>query len=154
MEFWAATEAHQPAYIEVTAARKVVEPFLNAAFRASTLAQLQAKLRYVPIVMPKEMHERYPKRSRLRKKEGIYDCAPILDYEAFVSGTWEDQLKEYIRGIALSAPYLAGLGATQTQIADFESIPAGAVERILVERPDQSRHEDKGRVAAPLPVSG
>jgi hypothetical protein len=86
------------------------------------------------------MRQRYPARSRLRKKERIYDCAPQLNYEVFVDGTFEGQLQEYIRGIAESTPHLAGLGATPEQIEDFRRIMATAVERILVERPDQTRH--------------
>ena len=76
----------------------------------------------------------------MRKKERIYDCAPQLNYEVFVEGSFEDQLREYLRGIADSAPYLAGLGATLEQIEDFNKIMATAVERILAERPDQTRH--------------
>jgi len=113
---------------------------LNVAFAASSLATLDAKLRYVPIVMPKGMRERYPERSKLRKKQRIYDCSPQLNYEVFVEGSFEDQLKEYLRGIALSTPHLKGLGATPEQIADFEKIMKEAVERILVERPDETRH--------------
>jgi hypothetical protein len=90
--------------------------------------------------MPDGLRGRYPARSKLRKKERIYDCAPQLDYDVFVSGTFEDQLREYVRGIAESAPHLAGLGATPEQIKDFEQIMATAVERILAERPDQTRH--------------
>jgi hypothetical protein len=90
--------------------------------------------------MPKGMRERYPERSKLRKKQRIYDCAPQLNYEIFVSGSFEDQLKEYIRGVALSAPHLKGLGATPEQIEDFKRILAEAVPRILVEQPDQTRH--------------
>jgi len=120
--------------------RRGVEPFLNLKFALSSLAELNGKLRYVPIVMPDGLRERYPARSKLRKKERIYDCAPQLDYEVFVSGTFEDQLREYLHGIAESAPHLAGLGATPEQIKDFEQIMATAAERILAERPDQSRH--------------
>jgi len=101
---------------------------------------LQAKLRYVPIVMPENMLARYPERSKLRKKERIYDCAPILDYDVFVVGSFESQLREYLRGIALSAPCLASLGASQQQIKEFEAILSTAVDRILAERPDQTRH--------------
>lgn len=101
---------------------------------------LEGKLRYVPIIMPKGMRARYPARSKLRKKEKIYDCAPQLNYEVFVEGTFEEQLREYVRGIAESAPHLAGLGATPEQIEDFNKIMATAVERILAERPDQTRH--------------
>ena len=79
-------------------------------------------------------------RSKLRKKERIYDCARQLNHEVFVEGTFEDQLKEYLRGIAFWAPHLAGLGATQVQIKEFKRIIDTATERILVERPDQTRH--------------
>jgi hypothetical protein len=60
LEFWASSESHQPAGMGLERARKCVEPFLNSAFTASSLAALQGKLRYVPIVMPEEMHARYP----------------------------------------------------------------------------------------------
>jgi hypothetical protein len=106
----------------------------------SSLATLKGKLRYVPIIMPEGMRQRYPARSKLRKKERVYDCAPQLNYETLVEGSFEDQLREYLRGIAESAPHLAGLGATPEQIEDFNTIVATAVERILAERPDQTRH--------------
>src|SRR5262245_24769451 len=112
MEFWASSESYRPAGPALEKTRRCIEPFLNSAFAESSLATLQCKLRYVPIVMPENMHARYPARSKLRRKERIYDCAPILDYEVFVEGKFEDQLKEYLRGIALSAPHLAGLGAS------------------------------------------
>lgn len=140
MEFWASSESYQPASAGLEKARRSVEPFLNAAFAASSLGAVQGKLRYVPIVMPEDMHARYPARSKLRKKERIYDCAPILDYDVFVEGNFKDQLREYLRGIAESAPHLAGLGATPEQIEEFNAILAGAVERIIAERPDQTRH--------------
>ena len=90
--------------------------------------------------MPKGMRERYPARSKLRKKAKIYDCAPQLDYEVFVDGTLEQQLTEYLRGISESAPHLAGLGIPPDQVEVFRKIMATALERILAERPDQTRH--------------
>jgi hypothetical protein len=140
MNFWASAEVFQPAHAGLDRARRCIEPYLNAAFARSSLANIDAKLRYVPIVMPEEALGNYPERSKLRRKQKLYDCAPQLDYEVFVSGTFEAQLREYLRGIALSAPHLAGLGASKEQIAEFEAILAGAVERILTERPDQTRH--------------
>jgi hypothetical protein len=86
------------------------------------------------------MRERYPARSKLRKRERICDCAPQLDYDVFVEGSFEYQLREYLRGITESAPHLAGLGATPEQIEDFNKIVTTAVERILGEQPDQTRH--------------
>jgi hypothetical protein len=131
LKFWASVEGHMAAYDAITKTRRTVEPFLNSAFAASSLSSLECKLRYVPIIMPDGIRERYPARSKLLKKERIFDCAPQLDYDVFVNGTFEEQLHEYIRGIALSGPYLVGLGASEKQIRDFENIMASAVERIL-----------------------
>ena len=140
MEFWASAEVHQPADAALDQARRSVEPFLNAALAVSGLATLQCELRYVPIVMPENMHARYPERSKLRKSESVYVCAPFLEYGVFVEGRFEDQLQEYLRGIALSAPHLAGLGASPQQIEEFKAILASAAERIIAVRPDQTRH--------------
>ena len=140
MNICSSAEVFRTAFPALISARDRVEPFLNAEFASSSLSTLEAQLRYVPIVMPDGLRERYPARSKLLKKERIYDCAPQLDYEVFVSGTLEDQLREYLRGIAESAPHLAGLGATPEQIKDFEKIMTTAVERILAERPEQTRH--------------
>jgi hypothetical protein len=131
MKFWASTEGYQPAYMASVKVRRAVEPYLNEAFAESNLATLEGKLRYVPIIMPAGMRERYPARSKLRKKERIYDCAPQLNYDVFVEGTFKDQLQEYVRGIAESFPYLAGLGATPQQVADFDRIMVTTVEGIL-----------------------
>ncbi|CFX15620.1 protein of unknown function [Candidatus Filomicrobium marinum] len=91
-----------------------VEVYLKNAVAASpSLSALPVTIRYVPIAMPEITRARYPERSKLRKKERLYDCAPQLDYDVFVRGTFEQQLREYLRGFALSVPYLADLGATQ-----------------------------------------
>jgi hypothetical protein len=90
--------------------------------------------------MPEGMRERYPARSKLRKKERLYDCAPQLNYDVFVDGDLEPQLREYLRGIALSAPHLAALGATPEQIEEFKAILRDALDRIIAEGPDQKRH--------------
>jgi hypothetical protein len=140
MIFRTSSESYRPAGAGLTRARRSVEEYLNREIARSSLATLDAKLHYIPIVMPSDMLAKYPERSELHKEDRIYDCAPQLNYEVFVSGSFEDQLKEYLRGIALSAPHLAGLGATPEQIADFKRIMDEAVERILVERPDQTRH--------------
>lgn len=134
MIFWASSESFQPAGDNLNAVWKCVEPYLNAEFQDSSLTTLDCKLRYVPIVMPAGMRERYPARSKLRKKERIYDCAPQLDYEVFVEGACEDQLREYLKGIKPSAPHLAKLGATPEQVADFERIMASAAQRIVSAR--------------------
>jgi hypothetical protein len=140
MEFWASAEVHQPATFGLERARHCVEPYLNSAFAKSSLAEFDMELRYIPIVMPTDMHDRYTERSKARIKQRIYDCAPHLDYELFVSGTLEQQLNEYLRGIAQSASHLHKFGLTPEQVGEFEQILASATKRILEERPDQTRH--------------
>ena len=140
LEFWASAEVHQPAFAALDQVRRGVTTYLNRAFAQSSLAALRCELGYVPIVMPNDMHARYPARSQLRKKQRIYSCAPVLNYQTFVDGSLEDQVREYLRGIGTSAPHLADLGATPEQIKDFEAILARGVEKVLIERPDQTRH--------------
>lgn len=130
MEFWASSESHKPASQALEATRKKVEPFLNAAIAASSLAPLRLKLRYVPIVMPQSMLSRYPARSKPNLKEQVYDCAPILDYEVFVNGSSKDQVREYLRGVSQSAPHLLVFGASAEQTRAFIEIVEAAVERV------------------------
>ena len=140
MELRASAEVYQPAHAALDKVRRIVVPFLNAAFAASSLAALQCKLRYIPIVMPESMHMRYPARSKLRKKELLFDCAPLLNYDVFVSGSFDNQLREYLRGINLSSLYLAALGATTDQVEEFNAILASAADRILFLKLDQTLH--------------
>lgn len=84
--------------------------------------------------MPEGMAQRYPARSKLRRKECTYDCAPQLNFEVFVEGSFEEQLREYLNGIELSAPHLAALGASSEQVAEFERILREGVDRIVAEQ--------------------
>ncbi len=138
MIFWASSEVYRLADQASEKCRRSAEAYLNAALESSSLNAVEGKLRYVPIIMPEGMRENYPERSKLRVQEHIYDCAPQLDYETFVSGNFEQQLREYIRGISLSAPYLAGLGASAEQIEEFKSIMGSAIEHILAEHQDNN----------------
>jgi len=140
MIFWASAEVYRLAFPALDLVRRSVEPYLNAILAQSCLSALDCKIRYVPIVMPAGMRERYPARSKLRKKERVYLCAPQLNYEVFVDGSFEDQLREYLRGLEEVAPHLPKLGATPEQVAEFSAILAAALPRILIEQPDQTRH--------------
>ncbi len=124
MEFWASTECFRPAAQAVTHCRRLLEEHLNKALAGSSLAPLKGKFRYVPIIMPLEMAANYPPRSKLRKKEGdgVYDCAPQLDYETFIKGSFEQQMEEYTRGILLEASQITGLGASLDQVKEFEDL--------------------------------
>jgi len=137
MYFWESCEAFKPAYVSLVTVARRVELDLNSALEKSALVAFNCELRYVPIVMPVDMHDKYTERSRLSKKNRIYDCAPQLDYELFVHGSFEEQLREYVRGIALSAPHLKRLGATSGQVEEFESILSSLIETILAAPPER-----------------
>jgi hypothetical protein len=79
MIFWVSAEVARPAFSALDRVGKCVAPSLNAAFSVSKLVSISMELRYIPIDMPKDMHARYPARSRLKRKEGVCDCTPILD---------------------------------------------------------------------------
>ena len=140
MEYRVSVETDKEAYPALTRVDRLVETRLIAALMQSSLAALEGKLRYVPIVMPEGARERYPARSKLRKKERVYDCAPQLNYDVFVNGTFEEQLREYVAGLRPAAPHLAGLGASPQQIEEFEQMLADITERIIAEQLDQTRH--------------
>lgn len=140
MKFQASAEVHKPASEALFGVRRRIFPFLSRALERGTLEHLDATLLYVPVVMPQTMHARYPARSKLKKKQRVYECCPILNYDVFVGGQLQDQIQEYLRGIALSLPHLASIGASPDQINEFEAIIAGIAEQVLVEGSEQTRH--------------
>lgn len=108
--------------------RKCIELYLNDILVKSSLSNVHLTLRYVPIVMPQDMHFRYKERSRSRVKQRIYDCAPHLNYEIFIGDDFGAQIREYIRGIELSLPHLSKFGLSDEQIEEFRNI-LGEVSR-------------------------
>lgn len=131
MRYFASAEIYKPAYPAFNWVMKRVDAYLKEALAASSLAVLDCKVRYIPIVMPAGMRERYPARSKLRKKERLYDCCPQLGYETFVSGDTSAQLAEYISGLREAVPFLTKLGASPPQVTEFSSILDAAPGRIL-----------------------
>ena len=102
--------------------RDQVERYLNEAFVASVLADLNIKIRYVPIVMDNEARLNYPARSKARLKEKIYDCAPQLAYQPFIVGNWSEQVCEYLLGLNGCCEGITKFGATDGQVAKFKEI--------------------------------
>ena len=128
MHFVAFAEVDLSVYDALFRVREYVEPHLNAAFASCSLTSLDVKIRYVPIVMPKDAAANYPARSKLRKAQKLYDCAPVLNNSTFQRGSFEAQIKEYVSGIEECAQYLEQLGATKEQIEQFDGILKNVVE--------------------------
>lgn len=135
MEFWASSETYKLAFPAIDRVRKSLEPALNSALDASDLASVPIKIRYIPITMPEDFLANYPARSKVRKKESIFVCAPQLDYDVFVSGTFRQQITEYARGILAETSELRKLGLSDFQIGEFDAILVAAAERV-------AQHED------------
>lgn len=129
-----------PADAGLERARQCVEAYLSTALAKSSVSNVDLTLRFIPIVMPMDMHERYNERSKARVKQRIYDCAPHLDYDVFVSGTLEQQVCEYLRGIAMSAPHLHKFGITLNQVQEFEQILNSATDQILNVQLDRAQN--------------
>lgn len=99
-----------------------VMDYLQHAFLTRSLKNSDIKLWYVPIVMGKEWIDLYPARSRVSRKEKRFSCCPQLSYEIFVSGTYNECLAEYLRGLEEVPSGIRKLGATDEQIEDFKAI--------------------------------
>jgi hypothetical protein len=126
MHISASAEVYRLADPSLDKVRKLVIPYLNEKFQNLNLGELILEIRYIPIVMPDGMRERYPPRSNLRLDERLYDCAPQLDYEVFVSGSESMQVAEYLRGIESVISNMPLVGASISQIEDFRDILTNA----------------------------
>ena len=122
VEFWASSEVYQPAYGMLSRVRREVEARLNVELNRSNLSARAIKFRYVPVVMPDDMKDRYPARSRPLPAQGIYDCAPQLDYDTFVNGAYDRCVDEYLRGVLSCASSLTAVGMTDIEIELFEAL--------------------------------
>lgn len=140
MKFWASSESYAEADFNLDRARRCIEPYIIDVLRKSSMSNIDITIRYVPIVMPKDMHDRYKERSRAKIKQGIYECAPHLDYEIFTSDNFHAQISEYIRGISLCAQHLIKFGLKPEQVNEFTDILTGALKYLSEARPNQARH--------------
>jgi hypothetical protein len=122
MQFFFSSEVEQSALIANHETEEFVSGRIQSAVAKGPLATFEAKIQYVPIIMGEERRERYPARSRLRRKERIYSCCPQLEIEPFVSGTKPERIAVYVEGLRECGPALARLGATNEQVMEFERI--------------------------------
>lgn len=107
-----------------------VEEALKTAICSSSLQDLDVKIRYIPIVMAEAGRKRYLARSRLERKNRIYNCCPQLAIEPFLSGTNNERYAEYMAGLRECGPALAKLGATEEQVTAFDQVLTGALKKL------------------------
>lgn len=124
MEFWASSEIYGPADQASEAVRRVIEPLLNHQLKNSRFAAVELLLRYIPVVMPIEMLDRYPSRSKARIKQRVLDCSPQLHYETFVGGKFDDQVDAYVGGIRTTSSLLAKFGVSPADVEEFDQLLA------------------------------
>ncbi len=122
MNFWASSESDAKSGTNLDVVRASVEAYLNRAFAESILEDIDLEIRYVPIVMSEASRARYPARSRARLKSKIYDCAPQLPYEPFITGDWSDRVEAYLLGLEECSSALLKFGATDAQVVTFRQI--------------------------------
>ena len=137
MEFWSSAELNGVALNKLLEIRALVEDSINAGIATSKLGAFDGSLSYVPIIMTADRRAHYPARSRVERKNRIYNCCPQLDYDAFVSGTPAERVAIYLDGLRGCGPGLAKLGATPEQVAEFDRILDDTLQ-IVTERLNQS----------------
>ena len=128
MDFWASSETYGAAGDAVDEVRRRVQPFLAERLLRSELRDVVGEIRYIPIVMPDNLLEKYKERSGLNKPQSIYVCAPHLSYELFLNGSFDQRKREYLRGLSLSLPYLNGLNLSESQVGVFAQMIRDAAE--------------------------
>lgn len=153
MKFWASAECDERASAGMLKTWKPTEIFINERLSVGTLSSLNFELRYIPIIMPNDALDFYPKRSKSYVKRGVHLCAPQLDYDIFVSGSLRQQLEEYFRGISTSAPHLKKFGATPEQVVEFERIMAGGPGFLADHAETQRSTECSPRISLKYPRS-
>jgi len=124
VEFWASSEIYRPADQASEAVRHVIEPLLNHQLKNSRFAAVELLLRYIPVMMPTEMLDRYPACSKARIKQRVLDCAPQLHYETFVSGKFDEQVDAYVSGIRTTSSLMTKFGVSPAEIEEFEHLLA------------------------------
>lgn len=122
MEIWSSAETNGEALDKLREVCDLVESQIEVLIFTSALKSFTAKVRYIPIIMTADRRDRYPARSRVERKNRIYNCCPQLDYDAFVSGSPVERVAIYIDGLRGCGPGLAKLGATSEQVTEFDRI--------------------------------
>lgn len=122
MQYWSSSESTQLAAEKLSEVWGAVDIALTEALARSSLADFDAKIRYIPIIMDERFRARYPARSRLERKNRIYNCCPQLDHDAFVAAAPAERALIYLEGLRECGAGLAKLGATPAQVAEFDAI--------------------------------
>ncbi|OYW58806.1 MAG: hypothetical protein B7Z10_11675 [Rhodobacterales bacterium 32-66-7] len=122
MEFFFSSEVDKTALFQMHEVGEAVRISLTDAVAKSTLSELDVRVRYIPIIMKAENLARFPARSRLERKNRIFNCCPQLDIQIFLTGTRSERVAVFVNGLRECGPALAKLGATSEQVAEFDRI--------------------------------
>ena len=122
MRITVSSESDAVAYRHLASLSADVEQRLNSLLSESRLADVDLQVRYVPIVMPPDLLERYPARSRAHIEKRIIDCSPQLNHSVFSDGTPALRRKEYLAGLRTAKAFMPQFNITSDEIAEFEAI--------------------------------
>ena len=143
MNYALSVETDREVYPNFKLVERSVERFLKVRLNIGALGDSSIKLRYIPVIMPKESLASYPARSKVRKRENLYDCAPQLNYDIFLHGTFNDQLREYLRGLDEATLGLKKLGATPEVVAEFETLLDNCFSECSVPKTTDQRNPNR-----------
>lgn len=122
MMFADSVETHKDVYENIWVVARVVRSFLQDEMSKGEFAASDIEVLYVPVVMPEDIIERYPERSRLRRRTKTAICSPQLNYQVFLSESRSEQLAEYLRGLMNVVPLIAKLEGDDVLSSKFSSL--------------------------------
>ena len=139
IKYMASSESDADVGDAIMRVHRCVDSVVVDLLARSSLAEIDATLVYVPIIMPAQLQVKYKERSRLVAKKRPYECCPQLEYSCFLGDDLVAHVAEYLRGLSTAAPHLHSIGADTSQQEEFLSILRAAAERALMERRDIAR---------------
>jgi hypothetical protein len=139
LRFWSSAEVVREVDAAAEAVRRAVLSYFTANLRGSPLDEIDAEIAYIPIIMPVDMHGRYKAILRYVPKDRSIEVRPHLDYEVFLTGSREAQLRVYLNGLDGVLRLMPKLNATGEQIAFFGQLLDRAAREISITEIQQGR---------------
>ncbi|MEQ9258148.1 MAG: hypothetical protein RIG84_03525 [Roseovarius sp.] len=139
MKILEAAEADISVLPMVQEMRKFAAPALKKNLAHVAIASGEVTLYYVPIIMDKDGRTRYPARHSIDEKKREISICPQLNYEIFCSSDFKESAFEYVMALKEACCALSSIGASQTELKQFNRALKLSLDQAL------TTHSDAGR---------
>ena len=105
--------------------------FFPSRLAEGVLGCVHLELCYAPILMPEELVDAYPARSRIDRAKRIISCSPQLDADDWMAASVEGRIALYAQGLRECASLMKRMGASDAEIqAMLGEVDAFAAHRL------------------------